>query len=640
MNFGKTEYAKKPFIKSIKLSNPKIYDPPVFRKLIPSFSCTNYFQKSKNNSIFLRTQSQINFDKINFVRGNNLLLKKIRLKKSSSSIFQNNDVDLVRNLNFDSLAQYIDNTQLRENLISSLKDSIIEINDNNEKKENEEIQLPRLAKLAKYKSYEIIQSHKKKIKNEMSEQLQKELLNKLKSIQNDSQMKKLEKDKIFLKIQDIEEQLKEIDAENHYFKEQFKKQINDITKKRKESPEKRQEIIRARFKTNFDKKKKKVNKGNLMDIFKVDKKENNKNQQNNNNTPEALNYSGVKNESPKLSEKKLIDNNKQLLDTSNSIKEEERPHDQKKLENFEINLLQTQRKKEYENFQKSQEDKIKNLKEDWKKLDVELNQIDLYLEENKKKEKKITNKLMTFYKELLFKGKNVKKDGLVWIIKAMWNLGENVPMSFMPEFLDFDSIDYLFKLAHKQLEIENCHKKIKEIKLKLKNKISYKYNFIKLKTISDNKSKDFNESNVLPSTIKEKIFMYIKNESQTIDNENKKDVYRDLLKEFEEKNLQFEIINMPEVLYINNIRKHIEQIESDIIELKKREIQRIYRCFIEFDYENKFHTTIETVLSALIGIDAKDTEMNKYNIIKKDYISRLKKIRFFDHEHIRKILSK
>ena len=97
---------------------------------------------------------------------------------------------------------------------------------------------------------------------------------------------------------------------------------------------------------------------------------------------------------------------------------------------------------------------------------------------------------------------------------------------------------------------------------------------------------------------------------------------------------------MPEVLYINNIRKHIEQIESDIIELKKREIQRIYKCFIEFDYENKFHTTIETVLSALIGIDAKDTEMNKYNIIKKDYISSLKKIRFFDHEHIRKILSK
>ena len=113
-----------------------------------------------------------------------------------------------------------------------------------------------------------------------------------------------------------------------------------------------------------------------------------------------------------------------------------------------------------------------------------------------------------------------------------------------------------------------------------------------------------------------------------------------LIKEFEEKNLQFEIINLPEISYIKRIRKHIEQLESEIVELKQKEIQRIYRCFIEFDYENKYHTNIETVLSALIGIDAKDTEMNKYNTVKKDYITSLKKIRFFDHEHIRKILSK
>ena len=36
--------------------------------------------------------------------------------------------------------------------------------------------------------------------------------------------------------------------------------------------------------------------------------------------------------------------------------------DQKKLESFEINLLQTQRKKEYENFKKQQIDKINVLK--------------------------------------------------------------------------------------------------------------------------------------------------------------------------------------------------------------------------------------------------------------------------------------
>ena len=50
--------------------------------------------------------------------------------------------------------------------------------------------------------------------------------------------------------------------------------------------------------------------------------------------------------------------------------------------------------------------------------------------------------------------------------------------------------------------------------------------------------------------------------------------------------------------------------------MKKIEINRIYKCFIEKDYENIYHTNIDTVLSALIGFDAKDTEVNKkiYNI--------------------------
>ena len=652
MKLVKTEHSNKPLMHYFNLSkktNKVNLKAEHFRKLIPSYSCSNYFRKSKKNTLFLRTLNKYNSDIINMVKDNNLLLKKVKLKNTSSTIFRNNDIDLVRNLNMDSLTQYIDNAQLRETLMSSIKENLIDINDNGDKKENEEIQLPKLDKLSKYKSYEIIQSHKKKIKNEMSEQLQKELLTKLKLYQNECNMKKYEKDKIFLKIKKLEEQLEEIDAENHYYKEVYKKTMNDIIKKRKESPEKRLEYIRNKFKNNgVDKKNKKVHLGSLMDIFNANRKDNHKIKPKYNSISDMpnvnVNSNNVKNtqnnKSPEQSEKKLMEIYNQDLDTSNSMmKEEKNQQEHKKLENFEINMLQNQKKKQYENFQKSQEKKIKNIKEDMKKFNIVLTKINLELEEIKKKEKKITTKLMTFYKELLFKGKNVKKDGLVWIIKAMWSLGENVPMSFMPPFLDFDSMDYLFKLAHKQLEIEICHKKVKEIKINLKNKIGSKYNNIKLKTNIDNTSKDFNDSNNFPSTVKEKI-INMKNESEKIEIENKKDIYKELVKEFEGKNLQFEIINLPEISYIKRIRKHIEQLESEIVELKQKEIQRIYRCFIEFDYENKYHTNIETVLSALIGIDAKDTEMNKYNTVKKDYITSLKKIRFFDHEHIRKILSK
>ena len=50
------------------------------------------------------------------------------------------------------------------------------------------------------------------------------------------------------------------------------------------------------------------------------------------------------------------------------------------------------------------------------------------------------------YKESLFKGKNVKKEGLIQIIKAIQNLGEDVTVSNIPEFLDSESIKFLFKL--------------------------------------------------------------------------------------------------------------------------------------------------------------------------------------------------
>ena len=627
MNFRLTKYSQKPIFKS-----RKIIGNPDSKKIAASYSSINFYPKHKKNPLFLRTMNHFDINKIKDRKENNLHLKKIKLKNSSTTIFQNNDVDFVRSLNFDSLKKFNDNIQLKENLINSVNMNV-KIDDegtlSDEKIETEEVQFPKLNKLSSYKSYELIQTQNKKIKNEISEQLQKELTNKLKTIRSNCQNKKLDKEKIFMKIKKINEQLEDIDAENYYFNEQYKQKINSISKKGKETSFRKREI---RFKLNLEKKKKR-NNGSLMDIFKYNNKKgikDNKLIQKNNNS-NTLNISNIKYESPLQNGKK----------SSISIKDDLKTKEVKGFDNFVLNIMQNQQKKEYENVKKHQYDKIHLLKEELQKLNKIVNEIDSEIEENKKKEKVIVNRLMTFYKELLFKGKNVKKDGLVWIIKAIWNLGENVPMPFMPEFLDIDSIEYLFKLAHKQLEIEKCKKKIKEIKLKLKKEIGDNNNMIKKSTNTNinHNNNNYNESNNLSSTVKSKL-LNMKNESETIDNEDQKDAYKDIIRELSKDDLKFEIIKRPEVSYIDNIRKHIEQIENDIIELKKNEINRIYRCFIEYDYENRYHTNIETVLSALIGIDAKDTEMNHFNIEKKNYISTIRKIRFFDHEHTRKVLSK
>ena len=644
MNFRRTNYKFK-IIKNannyLKYSTQHLINLRP-KRLIKNISCRNFFTSSTKNSLFSKTVDQFNFD-------------SIKLKNSLSSLFQGNDVDLVHNLNFDNMGQINDNKILRENLINSLKgnveengeekkEDLFEKNKDKKEKVKEITKLPEINKikmLNEYKSYELIQSHNKKIKNEISAKLEKELINKLKNIRLTMNNKKEEKNEIFKNIKKVQKELEEIDLENYFSKEKYKKQIDDIVKKTIPDNE---EIMKNKVQAKIRAKNRKLT-GNFMEVYNSRKSvvpnNFNANSNNANNTPSKSPQNNNKNES----EKKSIENNlDRKLSSNNLINNLDNNNDKglrknmskKSLEIFKMNILQTQRKKEFENFQYSQKEKVLKLKVDLKNMENELIRIDKFLENNKKQEKEIVNKLMLFYKELLFKGKSVKNDGLVWIIKTIWYLGENVPLSFMPQFLDFESIDYLFQLAHKQLEIEYCSKKIREMKLNVKKEISVKYKEDIKKLNISNKIENAENDNY-SYLDKKKIYLKIEKKNQKLVNKNKKDVYRNLVKEFDEKKLPFEIMDLPEINRINKIKKHIEKIKNEIVQLKKNEVKRITKCFIENDYEEKYHVNIETVLAALIGEDAKDTEMNKYNLNKKNYITKLKKIRFFDHDHIKKI---
>lgn len=80
----------------------------------------------------------------------------------------------------------------------------------------------------------------------------------------------------------------------------------------------------------------------------------------------------------------------------------------------------------------------------------------------------IKTKLLKHYHELLKEGKDTRHSGLIWIIKAIWNTGNNVSISFLPTFLDELAINYLFSMAHKDFEIEAKRKEVEEAKNQLK----------------------------------------------------------------------------------------------------------------------------------------------------------------------------
>ena len=66
-----------------------------------------------------------------------------------------------------------------------------------------------------------------------------------------------------------------------------------------------------------------------------------------------------------------------------------------------------------------QDKKVNELLIEKKNIENQIKDIEINLENNKKEIKEITTKLMMSYKETLFKGKNVKNEGLVWIIKSI-----------------------------------------------------------------------------------------------------------------------------------------------------------------------------------------------------------------------------
>ncbi len=110
-------------------------------------------------------------------------------------------------------------------------------------------------------------------------------------------------------------------------------------------------------------------------------------------------------------------------------------------------------------------------KEAKEKLKLKIEEIKGLLEVEKIELNSIKNKLMLHYHKVLNEGLDTRQEGLVWIIKAIWNLGHNVIMYYMPNYLDETAIDFLFSVSHKEFASQKIRSDIEETKGKLKNKL-------------------------------------------------------------------------------------------------------------------------------------------------------------------------
>jgi hypothetical protein len=490
-------------------------------------------------------------------------------------LFQSNDVDLVRNLDPYEEKDIMSNILLK----GKLKNDIIkkeEYNMQTSKRGKNDLNLPKINKMTINR---ILESENKLNQNK------KEALKNLAYSQLESELcKELKK----LKQQHQE---KKEEKDNIYIN--FKKIKDEIDEINLDI----QTINYREFFANLRKDNEKFKKKNVVEKSNSEiKKGNSENKEDSKSNNDS-------------SENKLI-----KLKKMQTIKKEQDYN--KKLKYDRLNLLKSQ---------------LSNLREPLINLNKELNEI-------KKKEKEITHKLMAHYESLLFKGEEVRSEGLVWIIKAMWNLKENVPMSFIPPFLDFQSIEFLFQYAHKSIELENTKKILNELKNKLQiklHKLFYSSNpKEKYRSSFEFKTGLIKQNSISKGSIKDHIFInsYINADDNE---ENDKNINIGSLKRmskiFERQQNYISLKNLEGIDKIEELKIKIKKIEEEMSNLKKKEIYRLFKEFAENDYENKYHVSIDKVLAAVVGEHGKNIETNRYSKYKKEYFDELKNIRFYQY---------
>ena len=531
-------------------------------------------------------------------------MNKYNKKDLSIDIFKNNDIDLVQNLNPDSTRDLVSKLLLKKKLKNKLESQVNLFN--YFKKNNYDDYDDDDENLKDEEEYKVLE--KRLLKISQSNLIEKELNYRLQDIKKKFNIKKKNKHEINNKFTD---KLKEIDNIEY--------DIQLLDYKSKENSLRNSQLIYPNSNDN-----------------NINKKQN-------------MSFSFKNAKSPKIEHMRRVS----------------------KLQDYLLSQKKT------DNEKKEKQNKILEIQKELKDLKKPLTLLNNEINELKTNEKNTKVELLKHYLELLYVGKEVRNEGLIWIIKSIWKLGENVPISFMPKFLDFDAIQFLFNYAKISNELEYIKKLIRELKHKLKEKVNNTQisngSIIKEELTSRNNMfniinsnfkdktnfmKKFSESNriILPrknsvlfnrNNIFRKKLLYsssspdlmkniFNNSNINMEEQNEKkfeikSTMSQISKILDKKKDELYFDKMPEINEINNFQKKIISLNKQLEEMKKKEIQRIFKEYTDNEYEKVYHAPIEIVLGALIGEHARNIQMNNYNIYKKGYLDELNTIRFFEY---------
>ena len=210
------------------------------------------------------------------------------------------------------------------------------------------------------------------------------------------------------------------------------------------------------------------------------------------------------------------------------------------------------------------------------------------------------------YHFLLYEGINLKSEGLIYLIKKIWNIGMNVDLTFMPKFLDQGCIDYLFTAAKKSLELLKMKQIITEHKTKFALALQNEDKEEEPQKKSDSKffatklSYDLTD----PNTERKVKYPLTKLLMEKFHKEKQKQEEKLNLKSIQvlvAKRRKFSNDIMNHFATLEKLNFLLAKMEIKFNDDKAKEIERIKKEFASNDYEKKYNVNINTVLTAICG---------------------------------------
>ena len=226
--------------------------------------------------------------------------------------------------------------------------------------------------------------------------------------------------------------------------------------------------------------------------------------------------------------------------------------------------------------------------------------------------------LINHYHNILLEGIDTRKEGLSWVIRAIWDLGEDVNMNYIPNFLDPQAVDFLFNVARKYNTLDKIKKQIECVSKQIlfmshklnMNQLSLKKNHSTLSTVSKSGDEFMKEMTKYYDEVNNKNFKSFKNRFKLHEKMDQK--------------------TMENAKIMDKLEKMAEKIEKEIDTMKQNEMVRITKEFVENDYEKRFQVSHDIIISALIGEDHKRNEFKRQQKVKKDHIKTIKQVSFYN----------